>query len=166
MEDGWLIWSILPNYVSFDGYFYDNDFPNMSNVVWAGSDLTVDLSSPIYFIPRESRELPRARICVSLHVDTLKWCRGSWVGRRQGSSCAPRVYFLLYCSICPNSNLFYTPLYQLYQGISLLNIANDPFWSKISMLNVKISLANIIMDSQIAIMSKNGGLCVDYSGKW
>lgn len=33
------------------------------------------------------------------------------------------------------------------------------------MLNVKISLANIIMDSQIAIMSKNGGLCVDYSGK-
>ena len=32
MEDGWIIWSILPNYVSFDGYFYDNDFPNMSNV--------------------------------------------------------------------------------------------------------------------------------------
>ena len=58
MEDGWLIWSILPNYVSFDGYFYDNDFPNMSNVVWAGSDLTVDLSSPIYFIPALS-EQPR-----------------------------------------------------------------------------------------------------------
>ena len=43
--------------MSFDGYFYDNDFPNMSDVTElqcrrAGSDLTVDLSSPIYFIPR------------------------------------------------------------------------------------------------------------------
>ena len=49
-----LIWSIQPNCVSFDAYFYDNDFPNMSDVVWAGSDLTVDLSSPIYFIPHRT----------------------------------------------------------------------------------------------------------------
>ena len=49
-----VIWSIQPNCVSFDAYFYDNDFPNMSDVVWAGSDLTVDLSSPIYFIPHRT----------------------------------------------------------------------------------------------------------------
>ena len=49
-----VIWSIQPNCVSFDAYFYDNDFPNMSDVVWAGSDLTVDLSSPIYFIPQRA----------------------------------------------------------------------------------------------------------------
>ena len=40
--------------MSFDGEFYDNDSPNMSNVPQAGSDLTVDLSTPIYFIPQRA----------------------------------------------------------------------------------------------------------------
>ena len=75
-EERWrgtgIIWSILPNYVSFDGEFYDNDSPNMSNVPQAGSDLTVDLSSPIYFIPQrafiEANLLPNFLSLLSLNL--------------------------------------------------------------------------------------------------
>ena len=70
-----IIWSILPNYVSFDGEFYDNDSPNMSNVPQAGSDLTVDLSSPIYFIPQ--RAFTEAKLLPSNFLSLLSlnlWC--------------------------------------------------------------------------------------------
>ena len=95
-----IIWSIPPNYVSFDGYFYDNDFPNMSNVVWAGSDLTVDLSSPIYFIPRESRELLRCPERGSVSHCTLTLSNGvggaEWGAARDP---AARPGFIFYCIV-------------------------------------------------------------------
>ena len=80
--------------MSFDGYFYDNDFPNMSDVTElqcrrAGSDLTVDLSSPIYFIPRwyERGSVNQAVVestfgelgnenMAPMDIDTFKWCLG------------------------------------------------------------------------------------------
>ena len=62
--------SCSPNYVSFDGYFYENDFPNMSNVVlsqWMGgggrgggggggegSDLAVNKSGTNLFLSHRS----------------------------------------------------------------------------------------------------------------
>ena len=71
-----VIWSIQPNCVSFDAYFYDNDFPNMSDVVWAGSDLTVDLSSPIYFIPHRTEW--RSSYIVNIEVCTWSLCTDPW----------------------------------------------------------------------------------------
>ena len=78
-----VIWSIQPNCVSFDAYFYDNDFPNMSDVVWAGSDLTVDLSSPIYFIPH------RTDCCAGsaskywgMYMVTIMHWPMNWIGNR------------------------------------------------------------------------------------
>ena len=62
---------------------------------------------------------------VPVDFDTLKWCWGEHTELPARSSCDSGVYFLLYCSICPNSHLFYTPLNStLSRDLPLLNIAN------------------------------------------
>ena len=77
MEDGWIIWSILPNYVSFDGYFYDNDFPNMSNVEQSRFRFNSRFIKSNLFYSRSGWAAPASpapsRNIVPADFDTFKW---------------------------------------------------------------------------------------------
>ena len=160
MEDGWLIWSILPNYVSFDGYFYDNDFPNMSNVEQSRFRFNSRFIKSNLFYSSSHQPAPSpSKNIVPVDFDTSKWCRGE----------APPVllrldglFFIVLFNLSKFPSILYGPL----SAISSNHIVEHQWKElyhkekcKLYISKVEISPAKKIMDSQLNYVQKGNVVC-------